>query len=152
MASAAPRKVLIAMDGSRHSNFAFDYFVNHVWREGDEVLLVHAADHGSLTSAPLFSTDPMFVSKLLNEEETEIKNLLERLKGKLASSGVAGRAVRYSANTPGEAVVKAAREAGVDLIVTGTRGLGMLRRTILGSVSQYILHHADVPVLICREK
>ncbi|RUS88607.1 hypothetical protein EGW08_003633 [Elysia chlorotica] len=34
----------------------------------------------------------------------------------------------------------------------GTRGLGKFRRTMLGSVSDYILHHAHVPVLVCRLK
>ena len=65
---------------------------------------------------------------------------------------VKGKVLRYSANTPGEAVIKASTELGSDLIVTGTRGLGKIRRTILGSVSQYVVHHANVPVLICRDK
>ena len=65
---------------------------------------------------------------------------------------VQGKVLRYSGNTPGEAVIRAATELESDFIVTGTRGLGKIRRTIMGSVSQYIVHHANVPVLICREK
>ena len=34
----------------------------------------------------------------------------------------------------------------------GTRGLGTVRRTILGSVSDYVLHHAHCPVCICRQE
>ena len=51
---------------------------------------------------------------------------------------------------PGPGIVHAAQEKGVDLIVTGCRGLGQLRRTVLGSVSDYILHHSEAPVFICR--
>nr|KAG5708768.1 hypothetical protein BaRGS_031922 [Batillaria attramentaria] len=92
------------------------------------------------------------MAKMLNEEEGEIKKLLDKLQQKLTDSGVSGKVVRYSANTPGEAITKAATELGADMIITGTRGLGKIRRTILGSVSQYVVHHAHVPVLICREK
>ena len=51
---------------------------------------------------------------------------------------------------PGEAIVRTANEKKVDLIVCGCRGLGTIRRTIIGSVSDYIVHHCDVPVVICR--
>lgn len=43
-----------------------------------------------------------------------------------------------------------AKEEHADIIVTGTRGQGKIRRTLLGSVSDYIIHHSHVPVLVCR--
>lgn len=52
------------------------------------------------------------------------------------------------ASTPGLGVVNLANEFNADLIVTGSRGQGTLRRTFLGSVSDYILHHSKVPVLV----
>lgn len=53
---------------------------------------------------------------------------------------------------PGEVICHVAKDEKADLIVTGTRGMGSIRRTFLGSVSDYILHHAHVPVLIARHK
>jgi len=52
----------------------------------------------------------------------------------------------------GEGLVQMAEEEQCDLIVMGTRGLGSIRRTILGSVSDYVLHHSKVPVIICPKK
>jgi len=49
---------------------------------------------------------------------------------------------------PGVGIVKMAEKLEVNLIVIGTRGMGALRRTLLGSVSDYVLHHAKVPVTI----
>jgi nucleotide-binding universal stress UspA family protein len=40
---------------------------------------------------------------------------------------------------------------GADLLVVGARGLGPVRRMLLGSVSQQCLHHATCPVAIVRD-
>lgn len=53
---------------------------------------------------------------------------------------------------PGEVIVHVAEKESCDLIITGSRGMGMIRRTILGSVSDYVLHHAHCPVLICKHE
>ena len=50
----------------------------------------------------------------------------------------------------GKAIIEAAKECDARVIVTGSRGQGRLSRTILGSTSDYILHHSDRPVAICR--
>ena len=50
----------------------------------------------------------------------------------------------------GHVIVKTAEEEKVSLIIAGTRGKGLIRRTILGSISDFILHHSKVPVLICH--
>lgn len=50
--------------------------------------------------------------------------------------------------SPGEAVCKVAKERGVDHVVMGSRGLGTINRALVGSVSDYCLHHAHVPVSV----
>ena len=56
----------------------------------------------------------------------------------------------YTSHIPhaGEAVVHACKQKNVDYIVMGNRGMGAIRRTFLGSISDYVLHHAHVPVTI----
>ncbi len=36
-------------------------------------------------------------------------------------------------------------------VVLGSRGLGLIKRSFLGSVSDYILHNSDAPVIVVRE-
>ena len=62
-----------------------------------------------------------------------------------------GKIVAIFGPKPGETIVDTATKEHATLIVTGTRGMGAVRRTLLGSVSDYVLHHAHCPVLVCRE-
>ena len=54
---------------------------------------------------------------------------------------------------PGEAIIKTATEEGANVIVMGSRGLGKIRRTLMGSVSEYVTHHAPAgcAVVILRD-
>ena len=52
----------------------------------------------------------------------------------------------------GETICAIAMENKADAIVMGSRGLGVLRRTFLGSVSDYVLHHAHVSVTVVPSK
>ena len=53
---------------------------------------------------------------------------------------------------PGEALCDAAKELQANLVVMATRGQGTIRRTFLGSVSDYLVHHLHVPVVVCRQE
>lgn len=48
----------------------------------------------------------------------------------------------------GSVICSEGKTEHVDLIVTGTRGIGTARRTFLGSVSDYVVHHTDCPVCV----
>ena len=56
------------------------------------------------------------------------------------------------AGKPGEVIVSVADEEKAFFIICGSRGKGTLRRTFLGSISDYVLHHSHVPVFICKHK
>ena len=51
---------------------------------------------------------------------------------------------------PGSEILAASREWHADLIVTGSRGLGTIRRLLQGSVSHYVMTHARSSVLVMR--
>ena len=51
---------------------------------------------------------------------------------------------------PGDEIVTYANEHDIDLIVMGSRGLGAIKRTFLGSVSNYVLNHTEKSVYIVK--
>ena len=50
----------------------------------------------------------------------------------------------------GDAIVRYAESNEFDLIVLGSRGLGIFDRLLLGSVSNYVAYHAHCPILVMR--
>lgn len=60
--------------------------------------------------------------------------------------------VKASYGKPGEVIITVANEVHASNIIVGSRGHGKMRRTFLGSVSDYVVHHSEVPVTVCRHK
>ncbi|WP_427185363.1 universal stress protein [Bordetella bronchialis] len=51
---------------------------------------------------------------------------------------------------PHEAIIEAARKRGCDVIAMGSHGFGGVKAVILGSVTQKVLTHCQIPVLVYR--
>lgn len=54
----------------------------------------------------------------------------------------------YAHGPIGHVICTAAKDEKVEFIVLGNRGLGTIRRTILGSVCDYVTQNMDLPVLM----
>jgi len=94
---------------------------------------------------------------LTKESKVLIKNVWESKKYGVTRlicvvRQVHGRVVVKFGQNPGESIVDLAREERAAMVVLGTRGLGTIRRTILGSVSDYVLHHVHCPVAVCSHQ
>lgn len=51
---------------------------------------------------------------------------------------------------PAETIARFVREEGVDAIVMGTRGRGLIGALVLGSVATKVIHLVDVPVTLVK--
>jgi nucleotide-binding universal stress UspA family protein len=50
----------------------------------------------------------------------------------------------------GDLITQKVSEYKADVLIMGSRGMGMLKRAFIGSVSDYCLHHSVCPVLIVK--
>lgn len=57
---------------------------------------------------------------------------------------------KTDSGNPGEKITRLAKDGNYDLIVIGSRGRGAGKELFLGSVSNYVLHKADAPVMIVK--
>ena len=75
------------------------------------------------------------------------QEIISKYNKKLEEHGINGT-VLFEVGKPGETVINTAEKNKATMIVMGTRGFGLVRRTILGSVSEYVIHHTKVPVTV----
>ncbi|XP_021350953.1 uncharacterized protein LOC110448827 isoform X2 [Mizuhopecten yessoensis] len=140
--------VVLAVDTSEHSEWAFDWYSANFHKPGNKVLLLHCPEN--YINATTMS--PGRVVELQREVEGKSCDLKHKFIEKANRLGIEAEFKVESAEKPGHAIVEAATKHEAAFIVTGTRGMGKIRRTILGSVSDFVVHHAPCPVLVCRHK
>ena len=49
-----------------------------------------------------------------------------------------------------QAILKVAAEEKVDMVVMGSRGLGLFRGALIGSVSQQVVEESPIPVMVVK--
>jgi len=49
---------------------------------------------------------------------------------------------------PGPAIIQAIKDHKANMVIMGNRGVGVLKRTFLGSVSDHVIHHSHIPVVV----
>lgn len=143
------QKVLLAIDPSEFSAQAFDYYAKNLHMEGNQVVLLYVVDVTNLSSK---GHPPSYekMQKKVEEEEKQVAAIKGKFQSMCEEKQVPNEFKLVHSAKPGEAIVQVAEEEGVNYVVTGTRGLGKMRRTIMGSVSDYVVHHAHCPVIVCR--
>jgi nucleotide-binding universal stress UspA family protein len=143
MGSGNPERILIATDGSPGSLAAVKEGVRLAKLLSAEVIFTAVA-HSPL---PILG-DP-FYQRALSENLGAMRKALAT-----AISFAEERRVPYETEllegSPVKSVLELARSRDVELIVVGSRGLGALKGSLLGSVSTAIVHEADRPVLVAR--
>ena len=84
------------------------------------------------------------------EERRQAEQWLAQAGGRPPAWGVACEAVSAVNVQPYDAIVATAREKACDLIAIASHGRSGLSAMLLGSVTQKVLAHSDLPVLVYR--
>ncbi len=94
---------------------------------------------------PASRVQPAF-SQVLEGARVQAQRRLEQVAQRLAGQGVEARPL-VAVGRPEEEIIKAAEREGCELIAMSTHGRNLLARGILGSITDKVIHSAQVPVL-----
>ena len=140
-------KFLVAVDGSEHARRAVET-VAALSRQLQqaEVLLLHVGVpdifYGEL---PAYDPEAVERAARLHREQ-----LMAEALSHARQCGLQQVSTQVAVGDPATEIVRVAEERGVDQIVMGTHGRGVLGSLFLGSVAQRVLHLSKVPVLLAK--
>jgi nucleotide-binding universal stress UspA family protein len=146
-------RILIGTDGSHPATSAADFVARCGLFESSRARLLHAIDvHpswwlGYTPGDATFAVDAY--AAVVAEGHRRGEQVTTMLADRLGAAGLAVDTVTRE-GPAAAAIVDEATSWGADLVVVGTRGLGLLQRLVLGSTARSVLHHARASVLITR--
>lgn len=148
--SIFPTKILVATDGSPSSARAVQEAADLAHETNSELHVAHVMPVSTLYSAadmvlaagiPLYDESRKKAERVLNED-------VERVK----EAGARAAEAYLLEGKPDVEIVAIAEKMDAGLIVVGSRGLGALARTLVGSTSTSIVRHAHCPVMVIRDQ
>ena len=141
-------KILIAVDGSKHSLDAVQTLIDHAdwYREVPTVELVTV--HLPVPRLPGMGA-AVGKGQIQKYYQEEGEARLAAAKRKLDAAGIPYEA-RVLVGPVAESIVKHAKDRRCDIIYIGTRGMSAVGKALLGSTAAKVLHISDVPVLLVK--
>jgi nucleotide-binding universal stress UspA family protein len=151
-------KILVAADYPQANQLVFDSAVSLAKTTGADLMLLHvlAEDEPSYPIISNYGYYPVLDNydyELYQERFADYKRQgINFLQAKVKEATTAGinTEFRQLTGNPGRAICELASTWSADLILIGSRGLTGLKEMFLGSVSNYVTHHAPCSVLIVR--
>jgi nucleotide-binding universal stress UspA family protein len=138
--------ILVAVDGSEHSAAALRTAAQLAGEEHARLTVLTAVPpapaFAQITAAGAAALAD--AAEVMGDAGKQIRAQVEALPHDLSVTSV------VAAGHADHVILERLRDGNHDLLVMGTRGLGRVGSALLGSVSQAVLHHAEVPVLVVR--
>ena len=158
------QKILVALDDSSSSEYVFNHALDLAKATGGRLLLLHVLNplDKDYPDAVIYPAVDVYYSTLYNEiikywqeELSEYeKRRLEMLRSLASEAEAVAVTTELTQNMgdPGRTICAVARTWEADLIVMGRRGRSGATELLLGSVSNYVMHHAPCSVLTVQGK
>lgn len=136
--------ILVPIDGSQQSDRALDHAIE-LSKQGypnARITIIHV-------SPQIILNDPPISVPLSDTLAEEGQKIIEPASAKLMGSRIAFKSMTLTGD-PATTICHQADTDGHDLIVMGSRGVGLMSEIFLGSVSHGVIKHANCPVLIVK--
>ena len=143
------KQFLIPVDSSTNSLRAFEHYLQWIHEQTDSVILLHVFELE--TPDNLIQDGPSNVEDMkqhVQEQKEKAAKLLKFYEKLCKPHGITTSVLLEWDQCPGACIVRVAERNNVDHIVMGARGTNTIRRTPLGSVCKYVLHHAHSTVTV----
>jgi nucleotide-binding universal stress UspA family protein len=138
------KKILVPLDGSPLAEAVLPHAQALARSEGAEIVLLRVA----VTPARyLFAHNPAGGDNIIHMIEKEAKDYMKAEVSKLQDEGVRVTGMTRE-GVVSEEILEAADETHADVIAMSTHGYLGVKRWLLGSVADRVVHHSHIPVIL----
>jgi nucleotide-binding universal stress UspA family protein len=145
-------KILLATDGTKHSDSAIEMVCKLKLSSGDEIKIVSVVDMAVPLSVDIYTGYLPTTAEIEKTAQENAEKILESATQKIRQS--CGESLFISTEvllgSPESRIVETAEEMPADLIIVGSHGYNRWERLLLGSVSDSVVHHSPCSVLVVR--
>lgn len=153
-------KILVALDRSSEASTILDSALSIAQAKNSEMLLVHFIDWQMEDESPWIGIGTLYDVNLSGENYDWSRQLLQKefkiandwLRAKAEQVNLAGINCQYECHVGNcnLGISDRAKDWNADLLIIGRRGRKNISEMLLGSVSNYLIHHAPCSVLIVQ--
>ncbi len=140
------KTVLVPVDGSATCDCIFEKIRSFGQVYGSKFILLNV--YGLPTLAE-YNNYPSYPVENAFDAESHSKQVLARVLEKLGPVDFEVETLSEAGN-PAGVILDVADQKEVDLILMCTHGMSAMKRFMLGSVTNKVVHHAKQPVLVMR--
>ena len=150
--SIFPTTILVATDGSEEAALALTTAADLAKSTNSELHVAYVFPTAVQRPFPnpVLARPAAEMEHELEEAMGQAQSFLDRELEQVKAEGVTVADSHLVRGRPDREIVHLSEEVGAGLIVMGSRGLGGVRRALMGSVSDSVVRHAHCPVLIVR--
>ncbi len=148
---AAPRRILVPLDGSRRSESALQTATRLARTTDAEIVLVHVVQEPLASSVLRADNDLALARTLADHLELNAARYLEGIRDALARDGQAVRIEVMRHVNPRQCILEISQRELADVIAVSAHGAGCDAARTLGSVTSYLVAHSVVPLLILQD-
>ena len=151
--SIFPTKILLATDGSEEADLALTTAADLAKSTDSELHVAYVFPTAVQRPFPnpILARPADEMEHELEEAMHQAQEFLDRQVERIKADGVTVAETHLVRGRPDREIVRISEELDAGLIAMGSRGLGGVRRALMGSVSDSVVRHAHCPVLIVRE-
>jgi nucleotide-binding universal stress UspA family protein len=149
--STFPTKILLATDASKDAVKAAQMASDLANVSGSELRVLHIGNMKDFHIAP--GAEQSFSPRTgsLGEIREKAEKTLDEAVKQVEEAGGTVAEGHLRMGDPDDEILRFCEEQGdFGLIVIGSRGLGPIKRRLMGSVSESVVRHAPCPVLVAR--
>lgn len=145
-------KILLAIDGSESADVAIEFLRKWPMPRDSELILMTVINKDALGDEKTYKFNDRQRQMLLETEHMlhqDAEEVLAVAETRLASAGMTAEKV-IAAGHPAFEIIQTADNLSADIVMMGTHGFGGVKRFLLGSTSDEVMHYAPCSVLIVR--